>query len=186
MSVNNERNMNRQHYSIAGSSLLFAIVIVVLMTGACQQTDIEPEPVTPSEPAPVAKSIAMPQASFPDGTIITLELASTPEERRQGLMFRPSMAADHGMLFVFDHEGLPGIWMKNTLIPLDLLYLNSRGEIVDIIENAEPCKVEDCPTYQPTKPSVAVLELAAGVVEAHGLKAGDPLIFVRVPDYPSS
>ncbi len=188
-SVNTQRNLN--HKLIAAA----LTTIAVLMTGACQpktETDTGPEPVIQSEvipvaePAPAAEAILQPQAKLPDGSIITLELASTPEERRQGLMFRPSMAADRGMLFVFNREGLPGIWMKNTLIPLDLLYLNKRGEIVDIIENAEPCKVEDCPTYKPTKPAVAVLEVAAGVVEAHNLKAGDVLIFSRVPDYPSA
>ena len=179
MSVNIERIL-KQLRSSAGPLAL--ITAGFLMTGACQPNDVEPDPVTPRKQIP---AVLQPKASLPDGFAITLELASTPEERRQGLMFRPSMAADRGMLFVFDHEGLPGIWMKNTLISLDLLYLNSRGEIVDIIENAEPCKVEDCPTYQPTKPAVAVLELAAGVVEAHGLKAGDSLTFVRVPDYPS-
>jgi uncharacterized membrane protein (UPF0127 family) len=113
-----------------------------------------------------------------------LELAVTPEEIGTGLMFRPSLPDDQGMLFLFEVERVPSFWMKNTLIPLDLVFLDGRGRIVEIIENAQPCKVDPCPQYIPSVAAWAVLELKAGAVERHSLAAGDRLRFRRVEGYP--
>lgn len=91
-----------------------------------------------------------------------VEIADTPDERQMGLMHRESMPANQGMLFVWPEEGSRNFWMKNTLIPLDMIWINTNREIVDI-KAAEPCKVEDCPTYPGGGPAQFVLELNQGV-----------------------
>lgn len=100
----------------------------------------------------------------------TVELADDDKERGIGLMHRGQMAADHGMLFDFQTPRRVAFWMRNTFIPLDMLFLKSDGEVVSIIENVQPHS-ED--TVGPDRPVRAVLELNAGVVKKLGLKVGD-------------
>lgn len=100
----------------------------------------------------------------------TVELADDDTERGIGLMHRDKMAADHGMLFDFEAPRRVGFWMRNTFIPLDMLFVKSDGEIVHIRENIQP-HTED--TVGPDRPVRAVLELNAGTVKRLGLKVGD-------------
>jgi len=132
-----------------------------------------------------AKLEEPPAAVLPDGTRITLELAVTPEEKEEGLMFRPTLPRDRGMLFLFSQAGYPGFWMKNTLIPLDIIFLDDEGRIVSIAAEVPPCAADPCPQYRPDAASSAVLELAAGVAGAHHLAPGTRLRFSRVPGYPA-
>lgn len=145
----------------------------------------ETEPVETS-PAQRAEDARRPVVRLPDGFTVSLELAETPEEIEQGLMFRPTLPDDQGMLFVFDMDRVPAFWMKNTLIPLDLVFLAEDGRIADIIPNARPCKIEPCPRYIPRVAVRAALEVAAGVVEGHGLAIGDRLEFEGVDGFPVS
>lgn len=125
-----------------------------------------------------------PLCTLPDGTVIRLELAITEQERELGLMFRDSLAADAGMLFIFDSDGRWPFWMKNTFIPLDVVWLDSSGVITDLRLDVQPCRRDPCPSYAPRAPGRAVLELKAGVAAAHGLAAGQTLRFSNVPGYP--
>lgn len=125
-----------------------------------------------------------PRATLPNGSVIALELAITQEEIGQGLMFRPSLPDDRGMLFLFEVERVPSFWMKNTMIPLDLLFLDGDGEVTEIMENAQPCAAEPCPQYIPSSAAWAVLEVAAGFAARHELSAGDSIAFEDVPGYP--
>jgi len=88
-------------------------------------------------------------------------------------MFRKSLAKNSGMLFVYPKEDFFAIWMKNCFIPLDILWLDSKGRIVYIIENAPPCQEEPCPVYQPIGKARYVIELNAGTIKSLGLKLGD-------------
>ncbi len=115
---------------------------------------------------------------FPDGSSITAELARTEEERARGLMFRERIRPDQGMLFVFEEEGLNSFWMKNTLVPLDIIWLGRDRRIVHIAADVPPCKADPCPTYGPDAPAAYVLELKAGEARARGLKPDDRLEFV--------
>ncbi len=121
-----------------------------------------------------------PHAVLPDGTVITLELAITPEEHQQGLMFRTGLPADRGMLFLFEEETIPSFWMKDTWIPLDIVFLGADGTVHDLVENAPPCTAEPCPQYSPSVPGIAVLELNAGTAEAHGITRGVRIVFEGV------
>lgn len=104
-----------------------------------------------------------------------VEVAKSVEEHARGLMYRESLAENSGMLFVFEKEGIYPFWMKNTLIPLDMIWLSKDGETVFIKENTEPCKTAICPSINPQKEALYVLELSAGVVDKLGLKIGDKI-----------
>jgi uncharacterized membrane protein (UPF0127 family) len=115
------------------------------------------------------------QACF-GGHCFTLEVVASPEERNQGLMFRKELGADNGMLFVFEKEDAYCFWMKNTYIPLDIIWLNSDKEVVFIAKNLQPCKEDPCPNTCPDKKAKSVLELNAGTCDKLGLRVGDYLI----------
>jgi uncharacterized membrane protein (UPF0127 family) len=115
---------------------------------------------------------------FPNGASVTAELAVTEEERARGLMFREKIMPDQGMLFVFEDMGLHSFWMKNTLIPLDMLWLDNDKRIVHIESGVPPCQEDPCPSYGPRVPARYVLELKSGRAEELGLKPYDRLQFV--------
>ncbi|MGC8916428.1 MAG: DUF192 domain-containing protein [Thermoanaerobaculum sp.] len=125
-----------------------------------------------------------PTCVLPDGSVVLLELAVTEEQKALGLMFRDVLPPDHGMLFVFERDDYLPFWMKNTLIPLDFIWLDAQGMVVDVKVSVPPCKLEPCPSYKPNRPARAVLELLGGQAEAHGVKPGARLRFTGVPGYP--
>ena len=102
-----------------------------------------------------------------------VELAGTPEERAQGLMFRKSLAPDAGMLFDFKEPGPVAMWMKDTLIPLDMLFISRDGRIARIVERTVPLSLAPIPSGEAV---LAVLELNGGTAARLGLKAGDRVI----------
>jgi len=107
-----------------------------------------------------------------------VETVSTDRDRAIGLSYRDRLDLDKGMLFVFDYEDKHSFWMRNTLIPLDIIWLDANKNIVFIKENAEPCKEgELCETIKPVKPALYVLEVNAGQAKEAGLKIGDNLTF---------
>ncbi len=114
---------------------------------------------------------------LPDGSTLNVELAKTPEEWAKGLMYRENLPEDYGMLFVFKNTDYHYFWMKNTLISLDIIWLNENKEIIYIEENCKPCKKEPCKTYGPNMPAKFVLEVKAGFSKKHSLKPGDKLYF---------
>ena len=115
----------------------------------------------------------------PSGGAILAELADTPEKRARGLMFRQSLSPERGMLFTFPEAQRWTIWMKNTKIPLDILWLDAATKIVHIERHVPVCTRADdgCPQYQPLVPASYVLELGAGVADALHLKPGTTLRF---------
>ena len=115
---------------------------------------------------------------FPNGKAVTAELAVTDAEREKGLMFREKLLPDQGMLFVFERDGVHGFWMKNTLIPLDMLWLDAGKSVAYIAADVPPCTADPCPSYGPEFPARYVLELKAGEAAARGIKVGDRLQFV--------
>lgn len=121
----------------------------------------------------------------PQGATLSVELADTTEKRVRGLMFRTTLPRDRGMLFAFEEAQAWTIWMKNTWIPLDILWLDIDKRIVHIEPNVPPCFRNDngCPQYQPLKPALFVLELAAGTAADLGLKQGAQLAFPVDPPW---
>jgi uncharacterized protein len=111
---------------------------------------------------------------------VRVEIARTDPERARGLMNRASLAEDAGMLFLFDESEEHGFWMKNTLIPLDMIFIDDEGRIVGIVERAEP-RSERSRTVG--RPSRYVLEVNGGWSRAHGVAAGDRVRFENVPRF---
>ncbi len=107
---------------------------------------------------------------------ITVEIADSAEEHAIGLMFRTELAENTGMLFVFDDMQQRGFWMKNTKIPLDIIFIDPEGIIVDIKENFQPCTTEQCEIYF-SAPAQYVLEVNAGFVKNHTILLGDVATF---------
>lgn len=107
-----------------------------------------------------------------------VELARTQAERETGLMNRKKLGKNSGMLFIFDTEGIYPFWMKNTLIPLDMVWIDANKKVVFIKENAEPCQGSVCPSISPDAKAKYVLEINAGIVKNTGLKIGD---LVEIP-----
>ena len=120
------------------------------------------------------------EVRLPDGGLIEAELAVTPQQQAQGLMFRSHLPPGDGMLFVGDRASRRSFWMYQCLIPLDMIWLDGSRRIVEIVREAPPCRSSDpgqCPSYGGTVNSVYVLELAAGQADARGLHLGDRLEF---------
>lgn len=106
---------------------------------------------------------------------LQLELALDESSRMRGLMFREHLAPDHGMLFVFDDDREREFWMKNTLIPLDILFFDAKGRLIAMQLNAQPCRQSRCPGYPSHQPARYVLELNAGSAQRLDLQLGEQL-----------
>ena len=108
----------------------------------------------------------------------TVEIAETPETLTRGLMERPALAPHAGMLFIFSDVAPRAFWMMNTLIPLDMLFIDADHRIINIQANAPPCvPPQRCPTYHSTAPAKYVLEIAGGRAQALGIRTGDHVHF---------
>lgn len=107
-----------------------------------------------------------------------VELALTPEQQTIGLMNRTHLDADKGMLFVFSQEGVYPFWMKNTLIPLDMIWMDSNQTVVFIGRNEQPCGLLECPSINLGVPARYVLEVNGGTADRTGLSDGDSATFI--------
>ena len=103
-----------------------------------------------------------------------VEVATTPAQMEQGLMFRRSMAPDAGMIFDFKTPSMATMWMRNTLIPLDMLFVDAQGRIVNIHERAVPGSLDTIGAAAPVR---AVVELNGGTAARLGIRAGDRVLF---------
>jgi len=140
--------------------VIAAVVVVILAVSACAS---DPRVVVHGASGDVA---------------VTVELATTPTQQEIGLMYRKELAESAGMLFVFDQSVEHPFWMKNTVLPLDMIFLGDDRRIVGIVKNAAPF------TTTPRtvgKPSRYVLEVNAGFSDKHGLGDGDQATFENVP-----
>ncbi|MGH8029923.1 MAG: DUF192 domain-containing protein [Arenimonas sp.] len=112
------------------------------------------------------------------GKRFVVEVADDYAERERGLMFRDSMDADRGMLFVHERQEPQAYWMKNTKIALDILYFDSARKLVSAQKRVPPCSAGDrCPPYASEGDAIYVLELNAGAADAMGLAKGDEVTF---------
>lgn len=110
------------------------------------------------------------------GQTYELEVADNDAERARGLMYRDQLAADAGMLFLFERQGPQAFWMKNTRIPLDILYFDEDWRLVGWSLDTPPCSLGDrCPSYPSQAPAQFVLELNAGTARRIGAQLGDRL-----------
>jgi uncharacterized protein len=109
------------------------------------------------------------------GECFIVEVADSARERARGLMYRVDLRDDEGMLFIFEDEGRHGFWMKNTFIPLDIIWINSDNKVVFILENALPCIEKECEVFEPDVKSLYVLEINGGLARMKDLRIGDKI-----------
>ena len=139
-------------------------------------------------PSTTSRGLPVIPITFPDGTLIRAEVATTPDAHAQGLMFRHHLPATAGMLFVFEKDTLQTFWMKNTLIPLDMVFLSPEQRIRQLIEDVPPADPASPDDQIPQMWGQAqyVLELPAGTIRRHRLTIGDVISFELPPHLPSA
>jgi uncharacterized membrane protein (UPF0127 family) len=115
--------------------------------------------------------------TLPSGKVLKVEVMVKDEDRAMGLMFRASLPADQGMLFIFEVSDFHGIWMKNCKFPIDILWLDAQKSIVHLEESVPACKAEPCPVYQPLRKASYVVELNAGQARREKAVVGKTLEF---------
>lgn len=113
-----------------------------------------------------------------NNTCFSIEIAETPQERQIWLMHRKHLPEKSGMLFVFEQSSPYGFWMKNTLIPLDMIWIDQDQKIIDI-QQAIPCTTDPCPSYKPSWPALYVLELNSWISEKYGIKVWDNIEIIK-------
>ena len=115
-----------------------------------------------------------------DGRTVSfvVEIADTPSKREMGLQYRRDLAADRGMIFLFPAESQQSFWMKNTPLPLDMIFINRERKIVGIVEQTVPFSMDP---RSVTAPSQFVLEINGGLAKRHAIKAGDVVRFDGIP-----
>jgi len=144
---------------------LKALGAAALIVAAACRAGPKSAPLTP-EP------LQGPRAVFPSGAVYRLEVARTPEEHAQGLMFRESLPPQTGMIFSYPDNAPHRFWMKNTMIPLDMIWMDEAGEVLFVSENTPPCLADPCPSYGPDLPSVMVIEIAGGMAKKEKVRVG--------------
>ena len=172
-----------------------AVVAVPLLVAGCQQEAQGSPPKSPSQQAaparrPVTDVTAEDYAMqpLPRGYVrlkdayggvhrVEVEVAATPQARTRGLMWRKELADGKGMLFLFPDEEVQGFWMRNTLIPLDMLFISSDLRIVGIVSRAEPRTLD---SRSVGVPSQYVLEVPGGWTEKVGVRKGSTVEFEGV------
>ena len=115
--------------------------------------------------------------------VLNLEISDTLEKRTKGLMFRNTMGGNNGMFFVFDYADYQAFWMKNTLLPLDIIWLDADAKVLGVKKNAIPCKEldrtqENCPLYRSYERAKYVLEVNAGWFDKNNIEIKDSLTFL--------
>jgi uncharacterized protein len=123
----------------------------------------------------IRRSDSVPQVCFPN-KCVNVEIVDTQEERARGLMFRENLSEDDGMLFIFEEAGNYPFWMKNTLIPLDMIWINSDSRVVEI-ETAVPCTKDPCGIYGGKELAKYVVEVNEGFAEENNINVGDVVKF---------
>jgi len=131
----------------------------------------------------VAKPAVIP-LTLPSGKVLQTEVMVKDEDRAMGLMFRPSLPLDHGMLFLFEQADFHGIWMKNCKFPIDILWLDEEKKVVHLAEAVPPCTAKldsDCAVYTPLRRASYVVELNAGQARREKAVVGSTIKFT-LPD----
>jgi len=146
-------------------------LLIVAIALACTQQTSSP-PSRPAPPPPAAQQA--PRVILPDNFAVQVEVAADDPTREQGLMFRDRMAEDRGMIFIFPANGAYPFWMKNTLIPLDMIFIGADWRIAGIVQNAEPKTLS---AREVAGNSQYVLEIGGGLSARYGFRAGQLVDF---------
>jgi len=130
----------------------------------------------------VAATPAVVPLTLPSGKVLQAEVMVSDADRAMGLMFRPSLPLDRGMIFVFESSDHHAIWMKNCRFPIDILWLDEERRIVHVEESVPPCKADPCPSYAPMRRATFVVELNARQARREKAVVGARVGFVLPPE----
>jgi uncharacterized membrane protein (UPF0127 family) len=167
---------------------MHAVGAVLLVMLACQAPEAQGKPPPGSAPptdvtakdyvmTPLPHAFVRLQDAFGGVHRVEVEVAATPESRSRGLMWRTELAAGKGMLFLFPEEELQSFWMRNTLISLDMIFINSQKQVVGIVERAQPRSLA---ARSVGVPSQFVLEVPGGWSQSVGITKGSTVEFEGV------
>ncbi len=131
---------------------------------------------------PNASAMRRNVVTFADAYRVEVEIADTEALRQLGLMHRLQLDEDKGMLFVYQNQAIRAVWMKNTLIPLDVLFLSSDGKVLSMLPNLQPCKKDPCPVFTSRGNAQYMLEVTAGFIDKHRIELGQKLFLDYTPD----
>ncbi|MEM7726183.1 MAG: DUF192 domain-containing protein [Cyanobacteria bacterium P01_A01_bin.45] len=157
------------------SSLL--LVVSIFLMGCSEPISLENTNPTSSSKISVTENLGQKlpitaKAILPQGAIIELEVAKTRKQQALGLMYRPELPENRGMLFSFPSPQSAKFWMKNVPVPLDMVFMRN-GVVKYIASSVSPCNQDPCPTYGPRELIDQVIELRSGRATQLGLKVGD-------------
>jgi uncharacterized membrane protein (UPF0127 family) len=158
------------------------VVVVTLGLWGCASFSSSAQFSSVAQSPPQRQQLPITAQLMVGNRVIKLETARTPEEQAIGLMNRTELAKNRGMIFPFSPPRIARFWMKNTLIPLDMIFVY-QGKIKAIAMDVPPCRRDPCPVYGPMTEVDHVIELAAGQAKSLNLQPGDRLevTFVKVP-----
>lgn len=161
------------HFVLKGLS---GMIISVLLLGCSASSSLPSaaQSLAPTPQASPSQTLPITAKATLDNQVIQLEVARTPKQQEIGLMNRPPLPDDRGMLFLFEPPRPVIFWMKNTPSPLDMVFL-LNGEVKAIAVDAHPCAADPCPTYSSNDAVNQVIELRSGRAGELGLKVGDRL-----------
>lgn len=150
------------------------LLLLLALAGGCRSAE-----VGTAQAAVKASTIALQIRGNHAVQVFNVEVARTADEQERGLMFRRSLPPKGGMLFPFDPPQMAAFWMKNTYIPLDMIFIRSDGTIARIAANTTPLSLEPVSAGETVS---AVLEIAGGAAAASGIAEGDRVSWPRIPD----
>jgi uncharacterized membrane protein (UPF0127 family) len=161
--------------AIAATVLAAAPLVAAAAAGHPKASPADEFVYRPEDAARAFEGAGHATVRFPGNRVITVVLADTPERSMYGYMFHPEVKESEGMLFVYPENASHSFWMKNTLVPLDIVWMDESFNVLYIEAPAKPCQADPCPSYGTPRLSRYVLELRAGTARREGLKPGDTL-----------
>ncbi len=157
------------------NNLSFILILLVAGLSACdKKSDVNKSDQPKGRTLNYEKTIAFTSAEGDTISVIDVAVADDPDERNAGLMDVITMPQDKGMIFLFETEGSQSFWMANTPLPLDIIYVNSNMEIVQIHRNTTPYSEQTYPSY---KPAIYVVEVNGGYTVNYDINEGDLISF---------
>ena len=166
------KSKRRMQIGISGAVIVIALIIIIMPKKTA--TDTSATPIAPmfkkQGECTITNRYDKPVVS------IDIEIADDDNKREIGMMGRPSMEDQQGMLFVFEQEQMASFWMKNCILPLDMIFVNKLGEIVTICKNTTPFSEQ---AYPATAMTLLVLEVNAGFTDKYGIVEGDRISWKR-------
>ena len=167
------KSRRRMHIGISFSVIVIALIIIFMPKKTANDTSQSPI-------APMFEKqgeLTFTKQNGKSIVSIDIEIADDDSKREIGMMGRAVMEERQGMLFIFEEEYMASFWMRNTILPLDMIFINKLGEIVTICKNTKPFSDQ---YYSATAPTLLVLEVNAGFTDKYGIKEGDRISWKRM------